>query len=85
MSVRADRIVTPLGGNGVDIHLHDMKSSKAVWWSERGNSYVVTVDTKGEPRIYSINGIGEIRWAVEEWNTDAESEEARAYFLEEGQ
>jgi hypothetical protein len=60
------------------IQLTHMQSTSSVFWGPRHNSYVCD----GE-RIYSINGIGEIRWCVEPWNTDEESQLARAYFFEE--
>lgn len=86
--IQAGRRFTERGGHGVDIRLTSMRSNQFVFWSARGNSYVVVRDgAVNEPekfRILSINGIGEIRWTVEDWNRDAESEEARAYFFGEG-
>lgn len=80
--LRAGREVSVRGGFGVDRKLTSMRSNAWVFWGERGNSYVVVHGEKGYS-ICSINGIGEMRWTVEEWNRDAESNAARAYFLEE--
>jgi hypothetical protein len=73
---RADRTATERGGHGMAIQLPGMYSTPQVFWSDRSNSYVCD-----GAKIYSINGIGEIRWTVEEWNRDAESNAARAYFF----
>lgn len=78
--LRYDREATELGGYGVLRQLPRMETTPAVFWSERGNSYVA-VKADGGVRLYSINGIGEIRWAVEDWNKDEESNAARRYFL----
>lgn len=80
--LRANRELTAYGGYGVARQLRVMESNNAVFWSKGGNSYVVVEGNLG-PRIASINGIGEVRWYVEDWNRDAESNEARRYFLEE--
>lgn len=81
MKLKNGREFTELGDYGVKRKLAAMKSDSAIFWSARGNSYVVT-NTDPEPTILSINGIGEIRWKIEPWNRDAESLEARGYFLE---
>lgn len=76
MAIRHDRQATQTGGYGMDIRLPNMRNTSQVCWIN-GNSYVVRPDGK----IISINGIGEVRWHVEEWNTNDESNQARAYFL----
>lgn len=81
MKLKAGRETTERGGHGVTRQLATMRSDNGVFWSTRGNSYVV-VETADGYRLYSINGIGEIRWSVEEWNRDEESQAARAYFFE---
>ena len=78
MKIRADRKVTEPGEHGMNIKLERRINSNQVFWSEKANSYVVREDGK----IISINGIGEVRWYVEDWNRDEESNAARAYFLE---
>lgn len=62
--------VYKLGGHGVDVRLHS-KYDPPIFWSERSNSYVVAADPRGEYKVkgkpvslFSINGIGEIRWPV---------------------
>jgi len=77
MTLRPDRKAVKRGGYGMEIHLKDMFSDERVVWI-RGNSYV----TDGE-RIYSVNGIGEIRWVVEDYNHTAADEAARQYFFVE--
>jgi outer membrane protein assembly factor BamD len=84
MTLRDGRDVTAYGGHGVDRQLATMESGPAVFWGARSNSYVVAQREDGRYRLLSINGIGEIRWTVEDWNRDAESEAARAYFFEGG-
>jgi hypothetical protein len=81
-TLRGDRELTERGGFGVNRQLQSMRSSPAVFWSSRGNSYVACErsDRTGIV-IYSVNGIGEIRWTVEDWNRDEESNAARSYFL----
>lgn len=81
MTLKVGRELSVFGGHGIDRKLPVMRTTPAVFWSERGNSYVV-VYKEGNYRIISINGIGEIRWTVEEWNRDAESVAAIQYFLE---
>lgn len=76
--IRADRETTQPGDLGMDIKLSRFGNTPQVFWSVRCNSFVVRDDGK----IVSINGLGEIRWLVEDWNRDEESEAARAYFLE---
>lgn len=63
--LRFGRRETPRGGHGFDIHLHSTNNTSAVYWTASCNSYIAH---KGE--IYSINGIGEIRWKVERWNPE---------------
>lgn len=83
MKLRTDRELTERGGHGVARELRVMRSDAAVFWSKNSNSFVACPTDDGSIRIYSINGIGEIRWAVEDWNRDEESLAARAYFLED--
>lgn len=55
-----------------DVRLHSMTSTNFVWWSHRCNSYVLcegsershfTLDGR-KVNLYSVNGIGEVRWDV---------------------
>lgn len=78
---RKDRQLATRGELGVDIKLKSMFSTPTVFWGARGNSYVTVVNDDSTYSIYSVNGIGEIRWKVEEWNRDEESNAARAYFF----
>jgi hypothetical protein len=62
--------VYKLGGHGVDVRLHS-KYDPPIFWSARSNSYVVAADPRGEYKVkgkpvslFSINGIGEVRWPV---------------------
>ncbi len=84
MKLKANRQVTNKGGHGIDIQLTHMRNTPQVYWSTKhSNSYV----TDGV-QIFSINGIGEIRWVLEfEGSTsgDSAAAEVRAYFLEAGQ
>lgn len=64
--------VTQRGGHGFDIHLFHTRNTEQVFWLN-SNSYV----SDGKD-TYSINGIGEIRWKVERWNS--EYEVTRQYF-----
>ncbi len=61
-------MVYKLGGHGVDVKLHS-RHDPPIFWSERSNSYVLAADprgdftVKGKPvSLFSVNGIGEIRW-----------------------
>jgi len=72
---RAERQATARGGYGMNIQLRAMVDSPAVVWIA-GNSYV-----SDGVKVYSINGLGEIRWTVEEWNRDAASNAAVDYFF----
>lgn len=78
--LRAGRQTVKRGGYGVDRQLRSMVSGPDVYWSGRANSYVV-IEEDGRHTLASINGIGEIRWTVESWNTDDESNAARDYFF----
>lgn len=61
----------------VDIELNDHSNSPRIYWSRTGNSYVMVAaasrdsyrvwqTAEGVPvHLYSINGIGEIRWSVD--------------------
>lgn len=81
--LRSDRETVERGGHGVNRQLPRFGNCPDVFWSKGYNSFVCVRKEDGELRIYSINGIGEIRWAVEDWNNDEESNAARAYFFEE--
>jgi len=76
------RELTELGDYGVKRQLQVMRNSPAVFWSEQHHNSYVVVELSGKLRIVSINGIGEIRWYVEDWNSDPDSDAARDYFLE---
>ncbi len=82
--LRPGRELTKYGGHGVERLLFNTRSDNAVYWSPRGNSYVAVERWPNELQLASINGIGEIRWYVEEWNKDEESNLARTYFFTEG-
>ena len=84
MVLRHTRKAVRRGGYGVDRKLPRMENTEDVFWSANHNSFVVVPhDTEyGEFNIFSINGIGEIRWQVFEWMKDAESESVRDYFFE---
>lgn len=71
--LKQDRIETARGGHGFDIQLTSMRTTPAVYWTKSANSYVAH-----NGRVYSVNGIGEIRWLVEPFNT--EYAEVMAYF-----
>jgi hypothetical protein len=66
------RRTTPMGGYGVDIKLHHDRNNSQVYWSRRYNSFVICEDERGTwlfngttpVALYSINGIGEIRWGI---------------------
>ena len=74
--LRAGRTETPRGGHGFAIHLHAIRNTDAVYWTASHNSYVAH-----EGAVYSINGIGEIRWKCERWNP--ETAEVLHYFYDE--
>jgi hypothetical protein len=80
--LKAGRQLTRRGGYGVLRQLQTMRSDAAVYWGERSNSYVAVQNDAGSYAVYSINGIGEIRWKVEPWNRDAESLAAIDYFFD---
>jgi len=71
--LRIDRSETPRGGFGFDIYLTTMQNTPVVYWTASHNSYVAH-----NGAVYSVNGIGEIRWKVERWNP--EYNEVMAYF-----
>lgn len=66
-------------GHYIDVTLHDHETTKDIYWSpvwaappDRGgrgglNSYLVFADVHGEIGIASVNGAGEIRWTIPEW------------------
>lgn len=74
----------------VEIALTGMHSHGGrVWWSSRCNSYVMVANQDkgaficpngGRVDILSINGIGEIRWAVNPSFPDKEQAEAMTMF-----
>jgi hypothetical protein len=79
VELKKGRQVTELGGYGVKRELRTTRSTAAVYWSPKFNSYVV-VERKpqregmsaddaerGEYQVLSINGLGEIRWALDPW------------------
>lgn len=66
---------TKFGKHGVDIALKNSRSTEQVFWSDNGNSFVIVDDADGDWQkmvdgepvpcfLFSINGIGEIRWEV---------------------
>lgn len=57
----------PRFGNHVDVKLSHTQSTADVYWSPRGNSYVLAenVLTPGEPLLVSVNGLGEVRWTID--------------------
>lgn len=65
------------GGHGVDIKLDNFGSheGRVFWKLPEHNSYVMVPDPRGGFKtpdgttvsILSINGIGEIRWSVQDW------------------
>lgn len=61
LKLRAGRELTARGGYGVSREPSNSANTPAVFWT-KGNSYVVSQKTDGQFVIYSINGIGEIRW-----------------------
>jgi len=90
--LREGRTLTSLGGHGVARTLPNTRTTDAVWWSPRFNSYVAVYDplrTWGNPYyVASINGLGEIRWLVEldhdaHYSGDQCSKDAVAYFFQE--
>jgi len=67
------------GNHGVNIRLHSMKNTDQVFWSGMNNSFVMVHTSEfndgkrsaswlhpflGNVALFSINGIGEIRWDV---------------------
>jgi hypothetical protein len=74
INVRAVRRFTALeeGGKRVAVRLHVAANTSDVFWSARSCSYVVNDNPTGQWStpdgtpcdLLSINGIGEIRWAV---------------------
>jgi hypothetical protein len=77
------------GGHGVDVQLTSKRDPSGVFWSDRHNSYVVVHDPKhglwispwgDRVGLYSINGIGEIRWPVWEQLRNEEERAAVDFF-----
>tara|TARA_Y100000310_G_C20149427_1_gene563997 strand:- start:248 stop:508 length:261 start_codon:yes stop_codon:yes gene_type:complete len=83
--LRTGRSLSEFGGYGVDVKLDHMRDTSSVVWSS-GNSYVA-VKGKNGIAVYSINGLGEIRWAVhnkeEAERYGADSAAAWEYFISE--
>jgi hypothetical protein len=59
------------GGHGVTTQLTTTRNTPGVFWSRRHNSFVIVRDEQGPWRLgtervalLSINGIGQVRWAV---------------------
>lgn len=77
--LRSNRETTQRGGYGMNRQLRTMENTPAVVWIN-GNSYVCEELPLSGFHFYSINGIGEIRWKVEKWNS--EYEQVTNYFLE---
>jgi hypothetical protein len=70
--------VFEMGGYGVDVKLTEIRTTVDIFWSTPGcNSYVLAdspprfgpyLRLHGRPvALFSINGIGELRWSVEAW------------------
>jgi hypothetical protein len=63
------------GGYGVDVKLHSKTVPSDVYWDAVANSYVLVEDKEGlwatqdgkRVSIVSVNGIGEIRWHLREY------------------
>ena len=79
---------TAYGGHGVSIGLKHSENTDQVFWVN-GNSYVIVRSDKGEWStragcvtccLLSINGIGEIRWAVSPRYPEKGEMQAAVYF-----
>jgi hypothetical protein len=75
-------MLSSYGGHGVDIRLSNSRTTNQVFWSQRGNSYVIVADDDGphvkdgqRVALLSINGMGQIRWRV----SDTEIHSARRH------
>ena len=98
VTLKKGRELTELGDLGVRRQLHHMRSDNAVFWSDRGNSYVACLvpgnrelcgrSNFGDSRfvVLSINGLGEIRWYVEvdprQYSGDQMGQVAVSYFFD---
>lgn len=66
VTLKAGRELTKRGGYGVARELRDMRDTPAVCWiGPYSHSYVAVEREPGVFSVYSINGIGEIRWALD--------------------
>jgi len=95
-TLRPGRVLTVVKDGRAQIALHTMQNTPQVWWSPRpsASSYIAaqTAHRWGQhpadaPQyiIFSINGMGEIRWSVEltnpGWSCDQSSQDAIDYFF----
>lgn len=80
------------GDYGVDIRIYNRFDPPDVFWSERGNSYVMVEPRDPERALFfhpehgpvnlvSINGLGEIRWDVLPWEVDKPEQKAAMEFF----
>lgn len=73
--------------DGVDVGLRHTHTTRDVYWDRIGNSYVAVASNFGEflvdgvrVNILSINGMGEVRWAVTADTTDVRDKAAARHF-----
>jgi len=83
VKLRADRELTKRGGYGVDRLLPSRNSNEAVYWKD-GDSYVASKDSHGDYVIFSITGVGEIRWDVRPLEWHPRNLDVIDYFFERG-
>lgn len=59
-------IEDPRFGNRVDVGLTHARTTADVFWSARGNSYVLASNPQdaAHPLLISVNGLGEVRWTL---------------------
>jgi len=60
--LKPGRMLSHFGRYGIDVKLDHARDTSSVVWSS-GNSFVAVEGETGIA-VYSINGLGEIRWAV---------------------
>jgi len=67
ITLKADRELSTRGGYGIDRQLTDTNARPWVFWSgpPSWSSYVAVEREPGAFAVYSINGIGEIRWSLD--------------------
>jgi hypothetical protein len=55
-------------GNCVNVQLANLYTTPDVFWSARGNSYVLASNAQdaAQPLLVSVNGLGEVRWTVDD-------------------